>query len=68
MSPLAICVTNVGLYMFFYKGTRIRNAKVINFFFRSKLAFMVRSVSTLKHFQINGLKDKLLLFSISSNN
>ena len=32
MSPLAICVTNVGLNMFFYKGTRIRNAKVINFF------------------------------------
>ena len=57
MSPLAICVTNVGLNMFFYKGTRIRNAKVIHFFiFRSNLVFMVRSVSPLKHFQINGLK------------
>lgn len=39
MSPLAICVTNVGLYMFFYKGTRIRNAKVINFFFQKQISF-----------------------------
>lgn len=41
----------------FLKGTRLRNAKVINYFyFQKQFCFMVRSVSKLKHFQINGLK------------
>lgn len=50
-------------YMYF-KGTKLRNAKVFFFFiFRSNFMFMVRSVSYLKHFQINGLQTYVAVFN-----